>query len=127
MDTDILKKYSDLIYKVAEKNKDHVIAVLDKQLHYVLANENALKLLSKTQEEILGNKLLQAFPALASSKSYGHLLEALEGNEVNNARTRGTITNDGAIFESSYYPLKDHNKNVDGVICVTKIIYYPSL
>jgi hypothetical protein len=29
METDILKKYSDLIFKVADKNKEHVIAVLD--------------------------------------------------------------------------------------------------
>jgi hypothetical protein len=91
----------------------------------LLANENALNLLSKTQEELLGKRFLDVFPSLASSKSYGHLLEALDGNEVKQARSRGSITRDGAIFESSYFPLKDDGV-VEGVISVTRIVYFPS-
>jgi len=122
----ILKAYAELIQKAVSDNRDDIVAVFDTELSYLFANDAACKLLKKENHELVGKNLLELFPNLTASKSHRHLLQALSGEEVRRVRSEGTFTRNGAIYESSYYPLKSKNK-VEGILAITKKLYYPEV
>jgi PAS domain S-box-containing protein len=124
MQKEILKIHADLISKIITENVNDVVVVLDTDLNYLFANDIACKLLEKEKEELEGKNLLVIFPNLIASKSHRHMLQALSGKDVKNARSEGTFTRNGAIYESSYYPLKRNGK-VEALLVVTKTLYFP--
>jgi PAS domain S-box-containing protein len=124
MQVNILRAYADLIADAVNSNMESIVAVFDAELNYLFANDAACLLLNKKKQELEGKNLLQLFPSLTASKSHRHLLQALSGQEVRNARSEGTFTQDGAIYESDYFPLKHKNKT-EAVLAITKKVYYP--
>lgn len=119
--------WADMAQRFTEQRLDEtedVIAVFDSELNYLLANPAACKLLGRSARELEGNNLLHLFPALTASASHRDLLKALSGEVVHNAHSEGTFTRAGAIYRTSYYPVKSTDK-IDAVLAVTKKVYYP--
>jgi PAS domain S-box-containing protein len=70
-----LRHQNEFIQTILDSSVD-IIAVVDKDMRYILINNKCQEVYGKTKEEMLGKKMTDIFPATQNSITYKGILEA---------------------------------------------------
>jgi PAS domain S-box-containing protein len=111
----ILKQQNDFIQTIIDSSVD-LIAVFDKNMHYLILNRQADKIYHQKREAIIGNHILAVFPELQGTVMIENLNRALAGEFIKHDVYESVIT--GHIFENFFIPLTDKNNEVDRVLVI---------
>lgn len=111
----ILKQQNDFIQTIIDSSVD-LIAVFDKNMHYLILNKQADKIYKYKREAIIGNHILAVFPELKGTVMIENLNRALAGEFIKHDVYESVIT--GHSFENFFIPLTDKNNEVDRVLVI---------
>lgn len=108
-----LQQQKEFVETILDSSVD-VIAVLDKDLHYVALNKKAEELYN-FNGAIIGKHILNAFPQIKQSGMYDDLLLALKGEIIHRPNYNSFLKRN---FENFYIPLKDSNGDVHEILLI---------
>ena len=111
----LLKKQNELIKKIIDSSLD-LIAVYDIDTRIISINQSALSVFGQKEEDVLGKKLLEAFPQFANTKSNDDLLRALNGETVHNENYQSPVT--GRYYENFLVPLHTEDNKIYAVLAI---------
>jgi signal transduction histidine kinase/uncharacterized membrane protein affecting hemolysin expression len=110
-----LRMQNDLVRTVIDSSVDF-IAVLDKDLRYLVLNKHAEDAYHAEKGAFIGKRIIDIFPQLKDSGMYGDLQKALKGELIYNPEYSSPVL--GKKFENFYIPLKNNDNKVDRVLMV---------
>lgn len=93
-----------------------VIAVLDRELNYVVVNKQSELVYNKTKEELVGKNILEMFPELKNSSFIANIHRALNGEFIHQEIYKSVAPDH--YFENFFIPLRDNANNVDRVLAI---------
>ena len=111
----LLKQQNNLVKKIVDSSVD-LIGVYDTDTRLITINQASLAALRKTEEEVVGKKLLDFLPELKNTKAYDDLVKAINGEIVHNEIYQSTISD--RYYENFLIPLKDENDRVYAVLAI---------
>ncbi len=109
-----LKSQKEFVELILDSSGDF-IAVLDKDLRYVLVNKqfhDTYKI-----DSIIGRKINEAFPQSVENGLYKDLLSVLDGNPIMDYSYKSNLLN--KYFQSKYIPLINDQQEVYGVLAIS--------
>lgn len=112
---DILKQQNEFIQTIIDSSVD-VIAVINKEMEYVILNKVADTIYPIKRDDIIGKKILDVFPAVRASPLIPHLERALKGEFIHIDAIKSLVSD--RYFENFFIPLKDKNGNTDRVLII---------
>jgi two-component system CheB/CheR fusion protein len=107
-----LLRQKNFVENILDASVD-VIAVLDKDLHYIAVNKRAVEMYG---EDLVGKKLLERFPHVRETGMYDDLLHALSGEIVHRPEYRSPVLQ--RSFENFYIPLKEADGTVREIMMI---------
>ncbi|HEV7332822.1 MAG TPA: ATP-binding protein [Flavisolibacter sp.] len=110
-----LTEQNEFIQTIIDASVD-LIAVLDKDLNYLVLNKQALHFYKFRREDVVGRNFLDVFPTLKDKPIHINLQRALQG-ELLHMEAYHSQMND-AWFENFFIPLKDKDDQVDRVLII---------
>jgi PAS domain S-box-containing protein len=111
----ILKQQNEFIETIIDSSVD-LIAVFDRQLHYLILNKQADEIYKLKREDIIGRHILDVFPTLKGSVMVQNLERALKGEFIRQDTYKSLVSD--RYFENFFIPLKDKNNNTDRVLVI---------
>jgi len=111
----ILKEQNDLIETIIDSSVD-LIAVFDKNLHFLLLNKQADHIYHRDRGQLVGRHILEVFPQLEGSSFIINLQKAFHGELVHQETYVSIVS--GRHFENFFIPLTDHSKMVNRVMVI---------
>jgi PAS domain S-box-containing protein len=110
-----LKQRNEFIELLLD-NSINLINVFDSDTRFLMFNECSAKATGKKKEEVIGKKLLEAFPQPETSLPYQNLLKALKGIPVHET---GYFSERMKRYYDNYIiPIKDNNGKVYAALSI---------
>jgi PAS domain S-box-containing protein len=110
-----LQQQNELVGTILDSSVD-LIAVVDRDLRYLIINKAALKAYGKSSEELIGHSMTEVFPDLRSSEMPGNLQTVLQGTMVHIEKYYSSILN--GYLDSFYIPLFDKAGEVGRILII---------
>jgi PAS domain S-box-containing protein len=110
-----LVEQNEFIQTIIDASVD-VIAVIDKDLNFLILNKAASTFMRREPVEVIGKNLLDVFPNLAGQSLVQSLKRALEGELIHMEAYHSMIGD--AWFENFFIPLHDKEDDVDRVLLI---------
>jgi PAS domain S-box-containing protein len=110
-----LHEQNNFIQTIIDSSVD-LIAVFDRDLHYVVLNRKADEIYKMPREEMLGKQLFDLFPKMKGTPFVDSVQRAFEGEFIHDGAYKSLISQNH--FENFFIPLKDDNGNVDRVLVI---------
>jgi PAS domain S-box-containing protein len=110
-----LQQQNELVGSILDSSVD-LIAVVDRDLKYVIINKAAMKAYGRTSEQLIGHSLTEVFPNLESSEMIGNLQTVLQGRMLHVEKYYSPILN--GYLDSFYIPLFDKAGEVGRVLII---------
>lgn len=104
------------IENLLEHSVDRII-VLDRNLNYQYWNRRAEDYYGITRNEVIGQNILELFPAFATDPSYPELRRVLRGETVY-IPAQETLAEKKAYYETYLVPLKTEKSEVSGILWI---------
>ena len=111
----LLKKQNDLVKKILDSTRD-LIAVYDTDTRIIAINQSALEIFGNKEEEVIGKKLIEAFPQFSNSKNNDDLVKALDGETIHNDIYQSSVT--GEYYENFLVPLRTDDNKIYAVLAM---------
>lgn len=111
----ILLQQKEFVETIINSTVD-LVAVIDKDLKYVLINKKVNELYNVRNEDILNRRFDDVFPDVKNTPMVEYLDKALKGEEIHVTRYKSPVLN--RYFENFYIPLKDINGSTYGVLAI---------
>jgi len=109
-----LQKQKEFVDVILDSSVD-VVSVFDTEMRYISVNKKLEEVYGVTKEEILGKKVIEAFPETKTTVFRENLEKALNGQYIHGFLHKSPIT--GRHYESFFIPLKN-NGEVYAVLAV---------
>jgi len=109
------KELNELLEGALGANDD-ITLVFDRNLNYIMANENACKALNRPSSDLLGKCIIDLYPETIASKNHRNLLSALSGHTIED----GISAANGSTFYSALYKPIKIDGQVMGVLVKSK-------
>lgn len=111
-----LTQQNEFIQAIIDSSVD-VIAVFDKELTYLSLNKTGEQIYNGQKVQMIGQKLLDVFPALQGSEMVANLKQALTtGQIIHHDAYKSPVS--GRYFQNFYIPLKGNDGNTDRVLVI---------
>ena len=110
-----LQEQNNFIQAIVDSSVD-LIAVFDKDFHYVVLNRKADEIYGVPREELVGKNLLAVFPKLKGSPFVENLHRAFAGEFIHENAYKSIVSS--SYFENFFIPLQDDHNGVDRVLVI---------
>lgn len=100
---------------------EYMTVVFDLKLNYRFANAAACVYLQRSNDELIGNSLVDVFPEMIASKSHRNILKAITGETIDNQLIE---EQDGNYFRSTFAPIIEENSIIGVLVLMKKVDRY---
>lgn len=107
-------------YERAIEGTHDLIAAVDTQYQYLFANERYRTFHDIDQRELAGATLEDTLDPEMFEQVEPHVEQALTGDVVSYRMTRSTPEDDDEVFDIRYYPLRDGDDTIQGVVAAMR-------
>ena len=110
-----LTEQNHFIETIIDSSVD-LIAVFNKNLHFVVLNKVADEIFQRPRHEMIGRHVLDVFPSLKDSTFVTNLQRSVAGEFIHDETYKSLVST--RYFENFYIPLTDNNEVVNRVMVI---------